>query len=278
MLGKSTREVVLRSVKTALSLYPVAMFHWDVVKNSFHGSSPITELIHNQKYINKAYAMLMKHMVDTAFSKVIYDKSKIPEWTNTVGEAIAACGGGNIADAVSVVGVGQMQDGYMELIERALSDTKELSGATEVVLGEGEATNTSAILALQESSMLSLRQVRSALLQCIEDLGDIWADMMLSYYPKERMIVTLDGGKESIAQASLGEIRDEVLLCRVEAKEVSRYSAAASQNLLDKLLEGGHISPVEYLKRLPDGAILRRDELIELLEQKAQRDGEDENE
>ena len=90
--------------------------------------------------------------------------------------------------------------------------------------------------------------------------------------------MTLDGGKESIAQASLGEIRDEVLLCRVEAKEVSRYSAAASQNLLDKLLEGGHISPVEYLKRLPDGAILRRDELIELLEQKAQRDGEDENE
>ena len=275
---KSTRDVVIRSGDTGCTLYPVAYFSWEPTKNSFHGTSPVTALIPNQRYVNRAYAMVMKHLQDTAFSKVIYDKSKIPEWTNTVGEAIAACGGGNISDAVSVVGVGQMQDGYMELIERALSDTKELSGATEVVLGEGEATNTSAILALQESSMLSLRQVRSALLQCIEDLGDIWADMMLSYYPKERMIVTLDGGRESIAQASLGEIRDEVLLCRVEAKEVSRYSAAASQNLLDKLLEGGHISPVEYLKRLPDGAILQRDELIELLEQKAQKDGEDENE
>ena len=156
----------------------------------------------------------------------------------------------------------------MELLERALTDTKELSGATDVVLGEADATNTSAILALQESAMVSLRQVRAALLQCIEDLGDIWADMMLSYYPRERMILTLDSGKESIAQASLAEIRDEVLLCRVEAKEISRYSAAASQNLLDKLLEGGHITPIDYLKRLPDGAILKKDELVELLERR----------
>ena len=62
--------------------------------------------------------MVMKHMQDTAFSKVIYDKSKIPEWSNEVGEAIAAMGGGNISDAVSVVGVGKMQDGYSELIRR----------------------------------------------------------------------------------------------------------------------------------------------------------------
>lgn len=268
---KSTRDVVIRRGDTGCRLYPVAYFNWEPTKNSFHGTSPVTAMIPNQRYINRAYAMIMKHLQDTAFSKVIYDKSRIPEWTNTVGEAIAAAGGGNIADAVSVVGVGQMQDGYMEVLARAMSDTKELSGATDVALGEGEATNTSAILALQESSMISLRQVRAALLQCIEDLGDIWADMMLSYYPRERMILTLDGGgRESIAQASLAQIRDEVLLCRVEAREISRYSAAASQNLLDKLLEGGHITPIDYLKRLPDGAILKRDELIELLEAKAQ--------
>ena len=44
--------------------------------------------------------MAMKHMTDTAFSKVIYDKSKIPEWSNEVGEAIGAVGGGNMAGAI----------------------------------------------------------------------------------------------------------------------------------------------------------------------------------
>ena len=39
----------------------------------------------------------------------------------------------NMSDAVSVVGVGQLQSGYLELIERAMADTKELMGATETV-------------------------------------------------------------------------------------------------------------------------------------------------
>ena len=103
---KSTKECVIRRARTDCRLYPVAYFNWSPAKNSFHGVSPVTSMIPNQRFVNRAYAMAMKHMTDTAFSKVIYDKSKIPEWSNEVGEAIAAMGGGNISDAVSVVGTG----------------------------------------------------------------------------------------------------------------------------------------------------------------------------
>ena len=116
-------------------------------------------MIPNQDFINRAYAMVMKHMTDTAFSKVIYDKTKIPEWSNKVGEAIAAVGGGNMADAVSVVGVGQLQNGYMEVISKAVEMTKELCGATESALGNVVPTNTSAILALQESTKIPLELI-----------------------------------------------------------------------------------------------------------------------
>ena len=61
---------------------------------------------------------------------MIYDKSRIPEWSNEVGEAIAAMGGGNLSDAVSVVGVGRMQEGYPELIENVIETTKSMMGAT----------------------------------------------------------------------------------------------------------------------------------------------------
>ena len=74
---KSTRDLIIRSADTGCSLYPVAYFNWFSTKNSFHGTSPVSALIPNQRYINKAYAMMMKHMQDTAFSKVVYDKSKI---------------------------------------------------------------------------------------------------------------------------------------------------------------------------------------------------------
>ncbi len=263
---KSTRECSIRKARTDCRLYPVVLCNWTPAKNSFHGTSPISSLIPNQKFINRAFAMAMKHMTDTAFSKVVYDKTKIPEWTNEVGEAIAAMGGGNIADAVSVVGTGQMQSGYMELIDRALAVTKELAGATESALGNTEANNTSAILALQETSRIPLAQIRMAYCRAVEELANIWADMMCAYYPAERLLPCLDEHGLSSRSADLALFKQGFLSARVDVAEVSRYSAAGAQNMLDKLLEEGHLSPAAYVRRLPSGLILDRAGLLSELE------------
>ena len=262
---KSTNNCVIRRARTDCYLYPVAYFNWMPTKNSFHGTSPITHLIPNQKFINRAYAMAMKHMIDTAFSKVIYDKSKIPEWSNEVGEAIAAVGGGNISDAVSVVGTGEMQAGYMELIESAVTLSKELMGATESALGNIEASNTSAILALQETSRIPLVQIRSAFYRCIEDMANIWADMICAYYPPERLIPCV--GKEGtyVASAEWKRLKNGFLSARVDVAETVRFGSSGIQNLLDKLLDGGYITPSEYVSRLPTGILEEQQSLIDSL-------------
>ncbi len=263
---KSVKECLIRRGKTDCRLYPVAYCNWTSTKNSFHGTSPITSLIPNQKYVNLAFAMAMKHMSDTAFSKVIYDKSKIPEWSNEVGQAIAAVGGGNISDAVSVVGTGQMQSGYMELIDAAITVTKELMGATESALGNTEATNTSAILALQESSRIPLEQIRCSYYRCVEDLANIWADMMCAYYPSERLI-PCRGPKGDFAESvEFSTLKKGFLSARVNVAEISRYTAVGAQNMLDKLLEAGYLSPSAYIRRLPSGLLLDRQALLEELD------------
>jgi len=262
---KSTRECLIRRARTDCRRYPVAYFNWQSTKNSFHGTSPITHLIPNQKFINRAYAMAMKHMTNTAFSKIVYDQSKIPEWSNEVGEAIAAVGGGNIADAVSVVGVGEMQSGYMQLIESAIEVTKEMMGATESALGNTEASNTSAILALQETSRIPLEQIRSAFYACIEDLANIWADMMCAYYPSERLLPyhTKDGIAAEAVDFEL--LKRGFLHARVDVAEMSRYTAVGAQNMLDKLFESGYLSATSYVRRLPSGLICDRQALLEEL-------------
>lgn len=261
---KSTRECVIRRGKTDCRLYPIAHLTWTPVKNSFHGSSPITSLIPNQKFINRAYAMVMKHMTDTAFSKVVYDKSKIPEWSNEVGEAIAAYGG-NVADSVSVVGVGQMQTGYMDLIKSAVDLTKELTGATDSALGNLEANNTSAILALQETSSIPLEQIRSAYYRTVEDIANIWADMMCAYYPSERLLPCYYKGELKAEKIEFSVLKKDILNAEAEISEISRFSASSVQNMLDKLLDGGYITPAEYVKRLPLGTIIDRSEILEEL-------------
>lgn len=76
---KSVRGLMLRSVKTSMTRYPVACFNWMRTKGSYHGTSPLTELIPNQKYVNKAYAMVMKHMADTPpFPRSSMTKSSSP--------------------------------------------------------------------------------------------------------------------------------------------------------------------------------------------------------
>ena len=264
---KSTRGCVIHRAKTDCKLYPIVYLNWTPAKNSFHGTSPVTSLIANQRFINRAYAMAMKHMTDTAFSKVIYDKSKIPEWTNEVGEAIAAYGGGNIADSVSVLGVGEMQSGYMELINSAVLLTKELMGATDSALGIVEANNTSAILALQETSRIPLEQIRSSYYRLIEELANVWADMMCAYYPSERLVPYYSRDKVLAKSIEFSLLKNHILSAEIDVCEVSRYSATSVQNMLDKLLDGGYINAEQYIKRLPIGSTLDKDDLIEAINQ-----------
>ncbi len=263
---KSTRDCVIKRARTDCSLYPIAFFNWISTKNSFHGTSPVSGMIPNQKFINRAYAMAMKHMTDSAFSKVIYDKSKIPEWTNEVGEAIAAVGGGNISDAVSVVGTGHMQSDFMDVLDSAVSLTKELMGATESALGNLEASNTSAILALQETSRITLDNVRVAFYRCVEDMASIWADMMCAYYPSDRLIPCREGDGVVARQLDTSLLRRSMLNAHIDVAEITRYSAVNAQNMLDKLLDGGHITPAEYIKRLPAGLLMDRQALIDEIE------------
>lgn len=265
---KSTRNCVICRVKTGLSLYPVAYFNWHPVKNSFHGSAPVSDMIANQKYINTAYAMVMKHMYDTAFSKVIYDKSRIPEWSNEVGEAIAAVGGGNVCDAVSVVGVGQMQEGYLDLINNVIENTKDLMGATEAALGDASAHNTSALLVLQEASKLALRQVSTDFCRCIGDMASIWADMLCTYCPPERLLVVSAGDQAEAKSLDYQLLKNELLRATIKIGHVNSYTPAATVSLLDKLLDEGYLDVKSYLSLLPSGTVTDLDKIMTKIKMK----------
>lgn len=264
---KSTKTLVLRKAVTQMRRYPVALFRWTPVRGSCHGAAPVSELIPNQRYINSAYAMVMKHMTDTAFSKIIYDRSRIPEWSNEVGEAIAAMGGGNVADAVSVVGVGRLEDGYLELIDSVIEQTRSMMGATEAAIGDAAATNTSAILALQQASQIGLGQIGARFDRCLGELAEIWADMLCAYSPQERLLPVREDGEVAAYPVDYRQLQHELLHATAEACAVDRWSPSATVSLLDRLLDGGHITVSQYLEHLPEGCIADKNALLQSLSQ-----------
>ena len=259
---KSTQYCLIRKAETTMRLFPVAKFSWERVKNAFHGSSPVSGLIQNQKYINKAYAMAMKHMTDTAFSKVIYDKKLIPEWSNEVGQAIGVISGGDIKGVAAVLETGEMQDNFLEIIEQVIRHTKEMSGATEIALGEADPTNTSAILALREAAELPLGIIRSNINRCIEDLADVWMEMMCEHYVDGRPICYIDGDQNFVDSIDFARLRRETLRASVDIGTSSRFSQTALINTLDNLLREEKITFVQYLERLPEGIITNKAALL----------------
>ena len=266
---KSTANCIIRRVVTPQRLYPIAMFNWIPTKNSYHGTSPIKPLVQNQKYINKAYALVMKHMIDTAFSKVVYDKTRIPEWTNEVGQAIGVVGG-DVTGVASCIRPGEVDNCFTDVVELVVKNTKDSMGATEASLGEAQPHNTSALIALQETNSVTLDLVRSALFACLEDLAAIWVDFMCAYYADGRMVVT--GDKAEALDCRV--LREELIAARVDVGTSTRYSKASCLAELKSLLDGGHISVKQYLERVPEGVIPQREALIAELAGDAQGDAQ----
>ncbi len=266
MYRKSVKNAVLTdTVDTGLSLYPICVFNWTKVKNSWHGEAVATGLIENQIFINKGYAMVMKHMMDTAFSKVVYDGTLIDEWCNKVGEAIKV--DGPVGDVAKIISPGVMQSGMLEVLQQAIQNTKEFLGATDAALGDVRPTNTSAILALQQASVLPLENIKRNFYQFVEDIGLVWLDFIFKYYNDERLVYTQIDGESAFIPFNLGNARSALFDCRIDVGAVNYWSEISCLSTLDGLLTGGFITTLQYLERVPDNLIPGKKALIDEIRQ-----------
>ncbi|MEA4833346.1 MAG: hypothetical protein VB118_12125 [Oscillospiraceae bacterium] len=258
---KSTRRTVICHERdTGLRLYPVTLMNWERVKNRYHGQAVATDIIDNQTYINKAFAMVMKHMTDVSFSKILYNSNIIDEWTNEIGEAIAV--NGPTESAALRIEPGTLQSGFLDVISLTLSVTKELLGATDAALGNVRPENTSAIIALQQASGIPLENQRRGLYETVERLGMIWLDFVLNYYDSSRVFMYTENGVQKGEVLTHQGLNEVLFDCRVDVGASSYWSELAAVTTLDNLLASGKISFEQYLKRLPDGFIPAKDELI----------------
>ena len=153
-----------------------------------------------------------------------------------------------------------MQSGMLDVLSLAISHTKEFMGATDTALGDVDPTNTSAIMALQQASAMPLENIRRSLYAFAEEIGLIWLDFVFAYYDDLRLIETGEDGYEAIP---LSHYKDCLFNCRVEAGSAGYWSEIATLNTLNSLLQSGNITMAQYLERIPDKLIPKKEELLE---------------
>lgn len=252
---------IYQDIDTGLSDYPVAWMNWERVKNSYHGRAIATGILPNQIFINRMFAMVMYHLMMTAFPKAIYNQDVIQIWDNAIGSSIPVTGvdlNTNIKNAAGYLEPGNMSNQIMSTIEQAMQYTKEMLGASDAALGQIDPKNTSAIIAVQKATAVPLENPKSNLYEWIEDIGEIIFDMMGTYYG-DRPVMLDDG---NVVDFDFKSLKNTWLNVTADVGESSYWSEIAASQTLDNLLANGHIDIIQYLERVPDNMITQKEELI----------------
>lgn len=294
-VSKSTRNVeIFKDIDTGLLNYPIAWATWEKQKNQYHGRALVTGILQNQIYINSMFALVMRHMQLQAFPKRLYNADLISRFNNEIGVDI---GVRNLPPNMPINQVATTLQGsdfsgqILYTIDKAMEYTKECLGSTDAQLGSSTIDNTSALLALETSSRTPLENVRAGLNEWIEDVVTILLDMMGTYYGK-RPIVRERTFEEPIMDAATGvpmmgqyngqmqvknvtrrvieeydfsELKHLYFSSKIDVGEGNVYSQAAMLQTLDKMRDKGIIDLVDYLERVPDTVVPRRQELIQKL-------------
>ncbi len=291
---KATRTAVIyEDVDTGLSRYPIAWGNWEKQKNQYHGRALVTGIIPNQIFINTMFATAMRHLQLMAFPKTVYNADLISAWTNEVGQAIGVHGlqpGQSVSQAAYPLQGAEMSSQIFALIDKAMSYTKECLGATDAQMGNVRPENTSALMVLQTNAEVPLENIRSGLHEWVEDIGAILLDFMGTYYGKRPVvverefeeIVTGSGGEPELDMTT-GQLRtrtvgrkvaqefdfsrfkDLWLNLRVDVGATTYFSEIAMTQTLDNLRRDGTLDVIQYLERVPDKLIPKKEELIRQL-------------
>jgi hypothetical protein len=294
--SKSTeKSYIYEEWDTGMSKYPVAWMNWERRKNSYHGISQCGAILPNQIFINRMFAMVMYHLMNTAFPKAVYNADYVPEWNNEIGSAIPINGTGIDQDIRKVAGYlqpGNMSGQIVQVLELAIEKTKEMLGINDTSLGNVRPDNTSAIIAVQKSAAIPLENPKANLYQWIEDIGEILLDMMGTYYgsrplPMDVKVpkidpmtgepqMNIDGSpveetQKQIIMFDFSKLKDTWLNVRADVGESSYWSEIAAQQTLTNMLGQGYLDVVQFLKRVPDEMIPQKQELIQELELKQQQ-------
>lgn len=255
---------IFEDIDTELEYYPIAWLNWEKQKNQYHGKGMVVDMIPNQIAINKMFAMIIYHLMITAFPTAVYNADKVSAWTNEIGGQIALMNmelGDSINNVAGYLQPSQMSNQIITALDMAIRYTKECMGITDASLGAIDPKNTSAIIAVQKSAVVPLENVKANLYEFIEDIGRILLDFISSKYGTRKIIVS-DKKNRVAKEYDFSQLKGQWLNTRANVGSAAYYSEIASMQTLDNLLNAERIDFVQYLERLPEYMIPDKEKLI----------------
>lgn len=272
-----TEDVVVRKqYDTQLTRYPIAWMGWEKVRSSYHGRAALTGLIPNQIAINKIYAGLLYQAKKTAYAKVVYDSTRLPQgYKESPGQAIKVTGGvQSIKDAIMYLDGAQINQSVVNLIDNLIQLTRDNMGANDATMGDVNPDNASAIIALQQQDSLPLQLHQQEFYSFVEQQVRNIIDMMRAFYGNR--VVQMDvpvidpmTGEQTMQQQEamydFGQLTDENMRVRIDIGTSSYWSEQLQVQTLNNIFTSGIMNDPAafalFLEVMPDKYIPKKAKL-----------------
>lgn len=256
-----------------MSMYPIVNFIWEDTPNSARGRGEVAELIPNQIEVNKSIVRISMSVKMSAFPRLAYSSSMIqnPEDLDKVGAAIEVNTGGaqSINQMISYLSPMAMSSDARVFVNDLMTNTRELSGASDTALGnidDPTRVAASAIIAINDQSTKSMNEQVAKVKKLTEDFARLWPEIWFTYNPSGMTVTReVDGVTMplTITKEDMERLAPDI---RVDVSQDNPWSKNAEQQAADNLLEKGHVVFDEYVELVPENGPVPKSKLKKLLE------------
>ena len=263
---------IYKDIDLGFELYPVALGNWELQRNTYHGMSFVQSAIPAQIFINRGFAMAMKNTIDTSFPIFAYDKSMMNKKSNRVSTQLGLDlkPGQRIQDAADYIAPGQMSGQVIPMIELSDKFLDASIGMSDALLGNinPEQASGTAIAAVTKQGGIPLENPKFNMANWKEDLARIFYDMISNLYGKRPVIKSDADGNNVIEEFDFDSLKRMYKVPTVNVGPSTYLSEISEVQMLDKMLETGQITFLEWLEGLPEGWLSNKSEWIRLVKKK----------
>ena len=254
---------------TRLHLYPLCVFRFGESDNSAYGESEITYLIPNQIAINRMITASVWSNISTGMPIMVVNGDTVSgEISNDPGQIIKIYGSNeDVSGAVKYVTPPDSSGGIVAAVNDLIENTLTQSGANPAALGDESAQNASAISKLQAAALMPLNVLKWRFKDFLNQNARIWADFWLNLYGNRKIKIEDENGTWYFP-FNAGRYKDKSIGTAVKSAERASFTAEQTVAALANLYDKGIITAAQYLSRLPDALIPKRQELISDIKEK----------
>jgi hypothetical protein len=198
--------------------------------------------------------------MQSACPKPLFNQSMIKAWSTAVGTAIPV--NGDVSGAAKYLAPPALPQDVYNLPDRLMRTTLEMTGVSDIQLGNFNPTNTSAMVLAREVATLPLETIKARYYSMMEDFARNWIDMLFAFNNVPRWAKVNKAGTNKTTAFDAAKLKDCMWSVKTYVGAGTLWSEAVEVQTLNSLFASGGITAKQYIERLPEGYLPMRDMLL----------------